>query len=210
MRCHSSTGIVKCATKDKSSASGLRTDWARGGSCCSTLGQIPLGRKESADRGRKDSFLSVIFPGSHSCLSSAFISALVRVSRKNCSSSRRASLLKPLVDFGGGGSSLPSRIALRRFIRYSKCALCSPERNAVRTLCLAKSLREGMRLGCWHSPSGYSVPAAMESHEEDSASVRSDDTLLVDHKLSDQEIRQLVAFLHTLTSEEHFQPPTLP
>ena len=35
-------------------------------------------------------------------------------------------------------------------------------------------------------------------------------TLLVDHKLSDQEIRQLVAFLHTLTSEEHFQPPTLP
>ena len=35
-------------------------------------------------------------------------------------------------------------------------------------------------------------------------------TLLVDHKLSDQEIRQLVAFLHTLTSEEHFQPPMLP
>ena len=34
--------------------------------------------------------------------------------------------------------------------------------------------------------------------------------LLVDRKLSDQEIRQLVAFLHTLTSEEHFEPPTLP
>ncbi len=34
--------------------------------------------------------------------------------------------------------------------------------------------------------------------------------LLVDRKLSDQEIRQLVAFLHTLTSEEHFEAPALP
>jgi hypothetical protein len=34
--------------------------------------------------------------------------------------------------------------------------------------------------------------------------------LLIDRKLSDQEIGQLVAFLDTLTSDERFEPPTLP
>jgi cytochrome c peroxidase len=35
-------------------------------------------------------------------------------------------------------------------------------------------------------------------------------TLLIDRKLSDQEIGQIVAFLNTLTSEERFEPPKLP
>jgi cytochrome c553 len=34
--------------------------------------------------------------------------------------------------------------------------------------------------------------------------------LLVDTKLSDQEIRQLVAFLASLTSDERYTRPTLP
>jgi hypothetical protein len=33
---------------------------------------------------------------------------------------------------------------------------------------------------------------------------------LIDRKLSDQEIGQIVAFLNTLTSEERFEPPKLP
>jgi hypothetical protein len=34
--------------------------------------------------------------------------------------------------------------------------------------------------------------------------------LLIDRKLSEREISQLVAFLDTLTSDERFQAPTLP
>ena len=34
--------------------------------------------------------------------------------------------------------------------------------------------------------------------------------MLIDRKLSEKEIGQLVAFLNTLTSEESFEPPQLP